>query len=163
MLNSFLFLPAPNIGSFRASEGPPIQNEQMWAASCLQKMKPFSNWLSYLTTMGWGLFSPVNRWLDCCPPVYREAGCHIGFHSAGRRSVAPLCRPTFGGTFGKDEPDHLFFWRQASNITCFSKVSHQSLYLVIKYIGTIQKLKGWFRLQILATDFIIHFSNQQAM
>ena len=113
--------------------------------------------------MGCGFFSPVNRCLDCCPPVYREAGCHIGFHSAGSRSVAPLCRPTFGGTFGKDVPDHFFFWRQASNITCFSKVSHQSLYLVIKYIGTIQKLKGWFRLQILATDFIIHFSNQQAM
>ena len=26
--------------SFHASEGPPIQNEQMWAASCSQKMKP---------------------------------------------------------------------------------------------------------------------------
>ena len=108
--------------------------------------------------------------LDCCPPVYREAGCHIGFHSAGSRSVALLYRPMFGGTFGRDEPDSgksvlkqdlEFYWRQASNITCFSKVSHQSLYLVIKYIGTIQKLKGWFRLQILATDFIIQFSNQK--
>ena len=46
--------------------------------------------------------------LDCCPPVYREAGCHIGFHSAGSRSVAPLCRPMFDGTFGKDVPDHFF-------------------------------------------------------
>ena len=92
--------------------------------------------------------------LDCCPPVYREAGCHTGFHSAGSQLVAPLCRPTFGGTFGKDEPDHLFFWRQTSNITCFSKVSHQSLYLVIKYIGTIQKLKG-LRLHILVRYFFI--------
>ena len=167
MLKQFLvilFLPAPHIGSFHASEGPPIQNEQMWAASCLQKMKPFSNWLSYLTTMGCRFFSPVYMGLDIFPPVYREAGCHIGCHSAGSRSVAPLCRPMFGGTFGKDEPDHLFFWRQASNITCFSKVSHQSLYLVIKYIGTIQKLKGLLGLQILARFFFIlqpFYTNRQ--
>ena len=77
--------------------------------------------------MGCGFFSPVNRWLDCFPPVYREAGCHIGCHSAGSQSVAPLCRPTFGGTFGKDEPDHLFFWRQASNHLLLKGVSPVAL------------------------------------
>ena len=134
--------------SFHASEGPPIQNEQMWAASCSQKMKPSLKLVVSSHHNGvWIFFSPVSRRLDCFPPVYREAGCHTGFHSAGSQSVAPLCRTTFGGTFGKkDEPDHLLFCKQASNITCFSMVSHQSFYLVIKYIGTIQKLKGWLRL-----------------
>ena len=50
MLNSFLFLPAPNIGSFRASEGPPIQNEQMWAASCFSFFK-----IGCLISLKWGV------------------------------------------------------------------------------------------------------------
>ena len=40
MLKQFLvisFLPAPNIGSFHASEEPPVQNEQMWAAGDREK------------------------------------------------------------------------------------------------------------------------------